>query len=234
MEGRNVRLIIVGNEYTGKTTLGRNIRQWMKDQMGDPTIMLHDHFMPHIGEGRRGITPEEEEAEFLKLKPFALEMYMRYMIHYHLGHHFYSDNDHLVINWYYGDAVYAPMYFGFGGPDQYADRQRMARHHDAEVMSLAPDTVLVHLTASADAIRQRRRAEPRPTSPIRDEDIEQISDRFANEVAGTLIRRRITLDTTDSTPDETLKAFLIGMQPHLTTADRMRLLSHRPKTQETA
>jgi hypothetical protein len=222
-----VRLIIIGPEYAGKTTLANNIRAWMKERMGDATVMLHDHFLPSIGEGRRGISPEEEEAEFLRLKPFALEMYMRYMIYYHLGHHFYSDNDHLVINWYYGDAVYAPMYFGYGGPGENADRRIMARSHDAKVMSLAPDTVLVHLTASPEAIRERMRLEPRPGSRLRDEDIEVICDSFAAEFAGTLIRRRIALDTTNATPHETFEAFLENMGPHVTTADRLRLVSNQ-------
>jgi thymidylate kinase len=221
-----VRLIIIGAEYTGKTTLANNIRGWMKEQMGDPTVMLHDHFLPSIGEGRRGVTPEEEEAEFLRLKPFALEMYMRYMIHYHLGHHFYADNDHLVVNWYYGDAVYAPIYFGYGGPGEYADRHVMARSHDAEVMSLAPDTVLVYLTATPEAIRERMRAAPRPDSRVREEDINIICDRFATEFASTLIRRRVTVDTTNSSPEETLREFLQRMGPHFTYADRTRVISH--------
>ncbi|MGH2562452.1 MAG: hypothetical protein ACRDJH_25620, partial [Thermomicrobiales bacterium] len=217
-----MRLIIIGSEYAGKTTLARSIRAWMKERMGDATVMIHDHFLPSIGEGRRGVTPEEEEDEFLRLKPFALEMYMRYMTYYHLGHHFYADNDHFVVNWYYGDAVYAPMYFGYGGPGEYADRHVMARANDAKVMSLAPDTVLVHLTASPEAIRERMRSEPRPNSRVREEDIEVIRDRFAAEFASTLIRRRITLDTTNSTPGEALREFLELMGPHFTQADRVR------------
>jgi thymidylate kinase len=221
-----MRLIVIGNEYTGKTTLVQNLRQWMHEHMGEGLIMIHDHFLPSIGEGRRGITPEEEETEFLQLKPFALEMYMRYMIHYHLGHHFYGDNDHIVVNWYYGDAVYAPMYFGYGGPGEYADRRSMARSHDSEVMHIAPDTVLVHLTASPDVIRERMRAEPRRTSRVQDADIERISARFTEEFSHSLIRRRFVLDTTSSTPEETLREFLKQVEHHLTSADRLRILSH--------
>lgn len=219
-----MRLIIIGCEYAGKTTLATNIRQWIADRMGDPTVMLHDHFLPSIGEGAIGrYGAEEEEDEFFKLKPFALEKYMRYMIHYHLGHHFYLDNDHLVVDWYYADAVYAPMYFGYGGPGEYADRRVMARSHDAEVMTIAPDTVIVHVTASPDVIRERMRAEPRPRSRVREEDIETICDRFAEEFRSTLIRRRITIDTSTSTPEGTFQEFLRKIEPHLTLADRLRL-----------
>jgi len=220
-----MRLIVMGNEYTGKTTLVRTVKRWMAEKMGDPTVMIHDHFMPRIGEGRPGVTPEEEEAEFYKLAPYALEMYTRYVMHYHLGDHFYSDNDHIVVNWFYADAVYAPLYFDFGGPGQYADRHAMARHEESKIEHLAPDSVLVYLTASPDVIRERMRAEPRPTSRYREEDIERVGDLFGHEFANTLIRRRITLDTSDTTPEQTFAAFLTRMGPHFTLADRVRLLS---------
>jgi thymidylate kinase len=229
-----MRLIIVGCDYTGKTTLAQNVRGWLTEHLGEPRAMVHDHFMPRIGEGRPGVTPEEEEAEFYKLAPFALEMYTRYMTHYHLGDHFYSDNDHIVVNWYYGDAVYAPMYFGFGGPGEYADRRVLARGHDAEVKHIAPDTVIVHMTASPEVVRERMQAEPRPTSRFREDDIQFVLDRFAEEFSHTLIRRRIVLDTSESTPESTFKEFLSKMEPHLTPVDRQRLLAHQVLQQQLA
>ncbi len=230
-----MRLIIIGCEYTGATTLARNVQAWLRDDFGEPAAMIHDHFMPRIGEGRKGITdhditPDEEQTELMKLEPWALEMFMRYMIHYHLGHHFYADNDHICVNWYYGDAVYAPMYFGYGGPGMYADRRVMARGHDNHVNDMAPDTVLVHLTASPEKIRERMSAEPRPISPFRDEDIEHVLDRFAEEASHGLFRRKISLDTTNSTPEETLAEFKRKIESHLTDRDRMRLLAHKALT----
>ena len=227
-----MRLIVIGCEYTGATTLVRNVQAWLRDDFGEPAAMIHDHFLPFIGEGRKGenghdISADEEQTELLKLEPWALEMFMRYMIHYHLGHHFYADNDHICVNWYYGDAVYAPMYFNYGGPGKYADRRVMARGHDNHVNDMAPDTVLVHLTASPERIRERMDAEPRPISPFRDEDIEHVLDRFAEEARQSLIRRRITLDTTNSTPEETIAEFRQKMEPHLTDRDRLRLLAHK-------
>jgi thymidylate kinase len=227
-----MRLIVMGNEYTGKTTLVRTLKQWMAARLGEPAAMIHDHFMPRIGEGRPGVTPEEEEAEFYKLAPFALEMYTRYVTHYHLGDHFYSDNDHIVVNWFYGDAVYAPVYFGFGGPDEYADRHKMARSEEAKISHIAPDTVLIKMTASPEAIRERIRAEPRPTSRYREEDIAMIGERFDHEFGSALIRRRFTLDTTGTTPEQTFAEFLTKLEPHLTVTDRLRLLTHSLVTPE--
>jgi hypothetical protein len=220
-----MRLIIIGCEYTGKTTLVRGIQKWIMETMGDRVVMVHDHFLPSIGEGAIDrYTAEQEEAEFAKLAPFALEKYMRYMIQYHLGHHFYSENDHLLVNWYYADAVYSSKYFGYGGPNEYADRKRMARHHDMEVMAAAPDTVLIHLTASPDAIRERLRANPAAHGPFQEVDIEDVLARFDDEFGSSLIRRRFALDTTTTTPEETLRAFFEQMQTFWSPADRLRLL----------
>lgn len=222
-----MRLIVIGAEYTGKTTFVQNLRQWMHENMGEGLIMIHDHFLPSIGEGRLGMSPEEEEAQFLQLSPTTLEMYMRYMIHYHLGHHFYGDNDHIVVNWYLAEPIYAPMYFGYGGPGEYADRRVMARSHDAEVIHLAPDTILLHLTATPDVIRERMNAEPRPTSRVQAADIETIRAGFREQFSHSLIRRKISLDTSTSTPEETLSQFLKQAEHHLTPNDRLRILTRK-------
>lgn len=222
-----MRLIIIGCEYTGKTTLAQGLKRHIMDRMGDQLVMVHDHFLPDIGEGAPGrFTLEEEEDAFFSLPPFALEKYTRYMNHYHLGQHFYRDNDHLVVNWFYGDAVYAPLYFGFGGQGEYADRHALARHEESHIMEVAPDTVLIHLTAAPETIRQRMAAAPRPRSRFRAGDIETVRDRFAGEFTSAVLRRKVALDTTNSTPDETLEECLRQLEPHFTTTDRLRLLTH--------
>ena len=219
-------LIIIGCEGTGKTTLARGIVNWLTETMGDGVVMLHDHFLPSIGEGAIDrYTAEEEEKAFFDLPPFALEKYMRYMIHYHLGHHFYMENDHLLVNWYFGDAVYAPLYFGYGQPDAYADRVRLARHYDSEGMATAPDTVLVHLTASPEAIRERLRVSPGGHGRFDERDVETVLDRFNAEFASSLMRRKLALDTTSATPEETLQSFLNQMAGFWSSADRLRMLS---------
>lgn len=230
-----MRVIIIGCEYTGKTTLAQALRRHIMDRMGDQLVMVHDHFLPAIGEGAPGrFTLEEEEDAFFSLPPFALEKYTRYMNHYHLGQHFYRDNDHLVVNWFYGDAVYAPLSFGFGGPGDYADRHALARHEESHIMEVAPDTVLIHLTAAPATIRQRMQAEPRPRSRFRAEDIAAVRDRFALEFASAILRRKVALDTTESTPDETLRDCLRQLEPHFTATDRLRLLTHAALAREEA
>lgn len=220
-----MRVILIGCEYTGKTTLAKNVLEWIKANMGNPICGWHDHFVLPFIEGT-GPEAEEEAAQVLSLKPSLLEKYARYMIHYHLGHSFYLDNHHLLVNWYYGDAVYAPLYYGYGGIGQYADRRVMARYYDAEIMRVAPDTVLVLMKASAEVIRRRMQAGRHPHCILKEHDVELVLQRFEEEYDNSLIRRRFVLDTTEKTPEETFREFLRQMEPHLTPADQQALLVH--------
>src|SRR5262249_16289448 len=161
-------------------TLAGTIVEWIVETMGrsSPICAWHDHFVLPFKEGESPKT--EAEAENVRsLIPSLLEKYSRYMIQYHFG--FYGDDQHLVVDRYYADAVYGPLEYGYGGPGQYADRRQAARHWDAEVMTKAPDTVLVLLKASADVIRQRMRQDPHPHSILKEGDVEQVLECFREE-----------------------------------------------------
>lgn len=218
-----MRLIVIGCEYTGKTTLADKIHRWMIDNMGEPLMGWHDHFVLPFEEGS-GPEVDEETEQLLALKPRLLEKYSRYMIDYHFN--FFTDTHNLLVNWYYGDAVYAPLYYGFGGKDEYADRVEMARYYDAKVMKMAPDTVLVHLKATPEAVRQRREANPHKHCILKDADVETVLERFEQEYNHSGIRLRFTLDTTESTPESTFAEFLRKISPTLNERDRLALLTH--------
>jgi len=220
-----MRLIIIGCEYTGKTTLAARILQWIEENMGHPICAWHDHFVVPFAEGPEPDATEEAN-QILALKPKVLEKYSRYMITYHFNEAFYGDDHHLLVNWYYADAVYAPLYYGFGGKDEYADRQAMARDHDHIVTRLGPDTVLIHMKASAEVVRQRRAAGPHPRDILKDQDVETILKRFQEESDRSEIRRKFELDTTTATPDETFQQFLKLMEPHLSVADMLHMVKH--------
>jgi hypothetical protein len=221
-----MRLIIIGCEYAGKTTLVEGLFDWLGENMGPDQFgrpLLHDHFVLPFCEGE-GPEHEEEAEQVLAMTPSLLEKYSRYMIDYHFQ--FYQDSHHILTNWYYGDAVYAPIYYGFGGPDGLVDRQALARSYDAKVMKLAPDSVLVLLKASAEVVRQRKRENPHPRCVLKDQDVELVLQRFEEEALRSQVRRRFTLETTDSTPASTLQEFLRNMEPHLSVQDRLALLAH--------
>ena len=216
-----MHLIIIGCEYVGKTTLAAEITKWGKRTLGS-FGGFHDHFVMPFAQGDEDPEDVDRLAEqVMAMDPILLERYTRWMISYHLTPGFYGNSDHCLVNWYYGDAVYAPIYYGYG------DRSRMARHSDAEAVQLAPDTVLVLMKASPTVIRQRKRENPHPHCVLKDKDVELILQRFDEEYNQSWIRRRLALDTTESTAEETLREFVGQMEPHLSNADRLRIVSHQ-------
>jgi len=224
-----VRLIIIGSEYAGKTTLTAGIKNWLIETMGSCQTSFHDHFEWPFLEPGWGETPENERVveQIMAMDPRLLESFTRYQIHYHTSESFYRLNDHCPVNWYYADAVYASIYYEFGRPGEYADRHIMARYYDAKVMERAPDTVLVLLKASPEVIKQRMRENPHRYNFIEEEDVELILDRFEEEYTNSMLGRKLTLDTTDSTPAKTLEEFVEQIEPHLTERDHQRIAMHK-------
>jgi len=231
-----MQLTLTGCEYAGKRTLGRRIWEWWSEQTGvellpPPHTPFHDHFVvPNV------IHPvgheshkEKSEAQILTLNPGLLEHFQRYQIDYHFLRAFFSRPDFWLIDWYYGEAVYAPLYYGYGRPGEYGDRRRKAREWDLEVVELAPDMVLVLMEASPEVIRQRMHEDPHPKSLFQEKDVEYVLDRFQEEYDNSLIERRFTLDTSSATVEETLEEFVQKIQRYLTPRDRLRIFTHQAK-----
>ena len=57
--------------------------------------------------------------------------------------------------------------------------------------------------------------------------MELVLQRFEEENSSSLIANRITLDTTDTTPEETVSELVEKLDPFLTEADRVRMLAHQ-------
>jgi hypothetical protein len=236
-----VRLLIIGCEYTGKQTLAAGISQWMIRTMGVPYVRWHDHFVVPRLDGHMIVRGDDEaavpgkddadlntagdEAQILTLRPGVLEQMQRHMIWRHLHPDMYRDDDVLSINHYYSDAVYAPIYHGYGEPGTFSDRLQRAREWDVELLEQAPDTVLVHVEAHAQTVRKRMGATEARRGPLRQEDVPLVLRRFREEFDESLLHNKIGLDTTDSSPDETLETFLAEIESHLSQVDRLRILS---------
>ncbi len=239
-----MRLILIGCEYAGKTTLAVEISRWMIEAMGLLFVRWHNHFVvPHLdqhlvvqarenecfvvpGKEAGDLNTVEEEQQILALRPLLLEQFQRHMIWRHLHPDMYRDcDDTLTINGYYADAVYAPLYYGYGEPGTFADRRRRARAWDGELLRLAPDTVLVMVKASADVIRQRMLQYPRPRCILKERDVQMVLDRFQEEYDNSLISRSFTLDTTGASVEGSLQEFLGQMWQHLSQVDRLRMVS---------
>lgn len=231
-----MKLILVGCEYSGKTTLQLLISAWLQRITGSHRPFFHDHFALPSGE-RPPINsqyPVEIQEEIMALSPKLKEMFQRYIIEYHLGSSFYEYPDHGLVGFHIEEAVYAPLYYGYGGPGEYADRRVLARSAEAHIMEKAPDTVLVLLKASAEVIAKRMRENPRPKGLLQEKDIDYVLGRFEEEYNSTLIRKRFVLDTGEGTIEDTFTEFVREIQPHLTDDDRLRILSAATPTRRAA
>ena len=240
-----MRLILVGCEYAGKTTLANEIVGWIGRTMGS-SRGFHDHFTFPSSE----LSVEDQEY-LMGASPRLKEQYQRYIMDYHTHPSFYADPDHNLVGYHIEEAVYAPLYYGYGKKGEYGERTAFARHLESEIMKRAPDTVLVLLRASRDVIAHRMAEQPQPgvvrveyqaqgdlskgtqkstRGVVREDDIEHVLERFEEEYQDSLLRRKMALDTSNITVEETLGLFVSNIRPLITQSDRLRILTHQALT----
>lgn len=223
-----MNLVFVGCEYAGKSTLAQEVMKWAENTVGG-TSHFHDHFSVPSSE----LTPEAQES-LLTVHPQALEMLQRYMIEYHISQAFYKNPDHNLMGLVIEEAVYAPLYYGYGGKNSGApgrspegQRTEMARRMEKTMLDRAPGTVLVLFKASPGAIAKRMKENPHPHQIVQEKDIDYILNRFEEEFEASLIQRRFVIDTTSATVAETLAEFVQKYEPFHTDADLLRIRQHR-------
>ena len=119
-----MRLILLGSEYSGKTTLAKAISKWMIEEFDLEYVRWHNHcVVPYLdrhmfiwaneaGEKREGKRLDEEWSaeefdQIRVMKPSVLEQVTRHMIWRHLHPDMFREPDLLLIDGYYADAVYA-------------------------------------------------------------------------------------------------------------------------------
>ena len=90
-------------------------------------------------------------------------------------------------------------------------------------MERADDTVLVLLQASPEVIRDRMRSDPHDRTVVKDEDVGKVLERFEYHFNHSLLRYKFSLDTSTSSPDQTLEEFVAKYLPHLTQRDQLRI-----------
>lgn len=224
-----MRLIIVGSEYAGKTTLVNKIVDWRDEMMGPPIplgiVRYHDHFtLPWVGHWDE--ISEIDLKKFMELGPELKEMFQRYQFSYHMSNLLYRDSDHILVGFHIEEAVYAPRYYGYGAKGEYADRERMARSIELEIMEQAPDTVLVFVKASPKIIADRMKKTPHKRTVLKPDDIDETIEAFEQHVSNSLLRYKITLDTSNSPVADTMAEFVEKIEPHLSQSDRLRIQTH--------
>ena len=228
-----MRLILIGCEYAGTTTLGHAICVWSEEAMGadynlmpDGTFdLLHDHYkIPHTS-GHGQLWTDQEQTQVLGLSPRIKEMVQRHSLHYHIKPTNYDRPDHIVIGLHIEDAIYGPLYFGYGGEGRYGDRHNESRRVEEAILRLGPDTVLVLIKADADVIQRRMRENPHPNATLREPDVDLVLRRFQEEFDRSSFSSKITIDTSRASVEESLAEFVERVQPMLSEVDRKRLRS---------
>ncbi len=226
-----MKLILVGCEYSGTTTLALGINSWLKELTGSGFRLIHDHWkIPHtsghLPEDTDNFLTTEEQAQVMALSPKLKEMHQRHSLYYHTPNH-PSDENKMLIGYTVDDAVYGRMYFEYGRPTDGQDRRIVAPQVEKTMLSHEPETVMVLLRADPDAIRSRMKHDPHDNGVLQEEDIEHAVERFDEEFKYSLVQKKLTLDTTSSTPEDTLAEFAEKIEPYLTDVDRSRILAHR-------
>jgi hypothetical protein len=229
--GDDVRLIICGIEYSGTTTLATGISAWAGSTIGGE-FPVHDHWkFPDIECYRSGPSPSLSDTDrqtMLGLSSKLKEMLQRQSLVMHFGDAG-EFTDQILAGFHLDDTVYGPLYFDYGGLDepQGGPRARYARYVEEQFLKRAPETVFVYLKASAKVIKKRMHDEQRHYGVLKPDDIDAVLEAFETQAEASLFAKKIELDTSDSTPAETLDQLIAQLQPFFTDTDRMRMLAHK-------
>jgi hypothetical protein len=226
-----MRLVLIGCEYAGTTTLANAIRDWAVEALGE-SIQIHDHGkIPHISghpphETGATLLTEQEKRQVLEAGPSVKELLMRYALYYHTPYHPRPEGG-IVVGHHIDDLIYGPRYFGYGGDGELGDRRLVSRHIEQRILAITPETVLVLMKASPEAIAGRMAESPHEYGVVPRTDIELILRRFEEEYEMSQIRNKFDLDTSDAAVEDTLAEFLVKVEPYLSRADRIRLVDRR-------
>ena len=240
-----MRILLVGCEYVGTTTLAKEIYRWGAEEMGADFGLFHDHWkIPNVTGhwpiDTDSFMKEDEQGGLLSLVPKVKEQMQRHSLYYHIqpgafrkGHEeeqgFYSD--YLAVGMHIEDSVYGPLYFDYGADGQPGARSIVKKTVERALLEAAPDFVLVLMEASPDTIRSRMKADPHPRQVVREADVEHVLNRFREEYELSTIPNRFTLDTTSATVEETLAESVEKIEPFLSSDDIARRERHLCRSQ---
>jgi hypothetical protein len=200
-----MRLIVVGCEYTGVTTLIEGLMAW-GDQHG-----IHHHLDDHFAiPDSQHLTLEESQA-MLALPPVLKERFQRFQLVYHvrLLHRY----QHILLGGFHiEEAVYGPLYY-YPGVSTAGIREYEP--------DMPEDTILVHLKARPDVIASRLSAHPHEHTVIAEADIPMLLERFEEEYRASWLHHKFQIDTSDLSPEDLLQTFLDRSVPYLNSRDAL-------------
>ncbi|MBI4550784.1 MAG: hypothetical protein HY710_00805 [Candidatus Latescibacteria bacterium] len=205
-----MRLIAVGCEYTGKTTLLESLMTWGAER--GIRFHLDDHFsIPD----RQFLSPADKQV-MLNLTPVLKERFQRFQVVYHVR--LLDKYEHILLaGFHIEEAVYGPLYYypGIAFP--------WNREFEKE---MPDDVILLLLTARPDVIERRMTGTPHESPIVQKQDIEKVLRRFEEEFGASWIKHKIQVDTSDMTPDDLSRTFHQVVIPHLNTRDLLARMAH--------
>ena len=231
-----MRLVIVGCEYAGATTLASQVYDWSHRAMDRGFRIVHDHWkVPHVwghpaGTSKlKGMTTEERE-QVMALSPRLKEATQRQNLFYHTYPPESEDEHYMAVGLHIEDAIYAPMYFNYGIKGEFdVDRSVVQEIVEGNILRFTPEMTLVLVKASPEVIARRMHESSHDPSVIQEKDIELVLARFQEEFEASRLKNKIELDTTDSAPEETLAELIKQFDPYFSHSDRVSMLVKRAK-----
>ena len=218
-----MRLILIGCEYSGTTTLARSISGWARDAMG-AELTVHDHFkFPHV------LHEEMTDGELKQLLALPADMrapFQWHMMAYHVMPRALREDDYILVGLHIDEAVYAPLYKGYGATWHTPSVIPIARYTDNHIMAEVPDIAMALVKASPEVIAGRMDESPHKYSPLQKNDIDHVLQGFEEQRTNSTIRKKqITVDTTDATEEQSLASFVAQYEPYASDHDRRRILA---------
>ena len=223
---------MMGAEYSGTTTIAEGFINWIKSNLGK-TVIFHDHWkIPQIS-GHPPTDPPSinlttaEQLQVSKATSPVKELLMRYALYYHTPHS-YEDNDQfgLYVGYYFDDLIYGPDFFDYGKVNHPGDRILEKLKIEQTIMKFCPDTVLTLIKCNETETKQRIKKSPHKIQMVGENDIKSLKNRFQKEFDSSLITNKITIDTSNSTIEQSVSELVYKLQPFYSRDDRIKLLSN--------
>lgn len=208
-----MRLIVIGCEYAGKTTLIDSLYAWGEERG------IHYHLDDHFSIPDQFFLNAEEQLAMMALPPVIKERFQRFQVYYHVYNVIQNFEDSLLGGFHIEEAIYGPRYYYPG--------QAMAAYHRRAELAMPADTILLLLTARPEVIRQRMATAPHPYPLVRPDEVEEISGLFEAEYRASWLERKLTIDTSDCAPEQLLSRFLERVRPCLSERDLLRFQALR-------
>ena len=222
-----MRLLFVGCEYAGTTTLANGVNEWAKSALGSGVGLIHDHWkIPHTSGHPDDTTPEEQEM-LLALTPKLQEMHQRHSLYYHSPKGSAPESDGIMIGYHIEDTIYARLIFGYGGEGSAGNRVVHSKVLEHLILMHVPETVLVLVKATPEIISRRMKENAHANALVNEDNIDLVLRSFEEDFSHSSIRKRIVLDTSESTVDESVAELVQKMESHWTQRDQIRLIRHQ-------